>query len=49
MFLAWNEIIPPKELYHPSDLQDNHGRTVAMYLAYNYIIPPEEWHHDPKI
>jgi len=34
MFLAWNEIIPPKEWQHDPTLKENgNGWTVAMILA----------------
>lgn len=49
MDLAWNGIIPPKELWHDPLLKSDNGMTVAMWLASSSIIPPKEWYHDPTL
>ena len=40
MYLAMNNIIPPKEWEHNPIITDSLGDTVAMKFAKNNIIPP---------
>lgn len=46
MFLAYNEIIPPKQFEHDCLMVNNQNETVGILLAKYGIIPTKEWIHD---
>ncbi len=48
MYLAYNNIIPPKEYAHDPKLCDTNGNTVAIILLKKKLEVPEYWRYDPE-
>ncbi len=44
MYLAWKNIIPPKEYNHDPNITDNDIHTVCYYLYSDHLPIPNEWY-----